>query len=325
MTSEILIIVGRLNAGWRMIDAEADYLAGTWRVCPRCRGDPGEEVSGVIEPGTKRVEGQINGPKCQVERIITMTEQQTVEWTAPAPRTVVDIARDLRDADDRLRDIERPLSTPRNRLAGAIWTSDDEAYLAACRAEHIGPLEQAEAAAITAFDEEIARLQADEQRLGGGAFKPSLSAAEELRLPVALLIVKTQMETLDAGDLEQAVRTALLHSDRPTLAAYASLAGILAQRNLPDDHGARAALADARRAVEDPSSARVRQELKAAITTAQHRRFAVVDAANGEAPGSQGSYLERYVFGQAPVGGPAPQAARNVDWSRLMRRCGRAA
>ncbi len=44
------------------------YVRGTWRTCTRCRDGPGDEVSGAIEPGTKRLEGQINGPKCQPER-----------------------------------------------------------------------------------------------------------------------------------------------------------------------------------------------------------------------------------------------------------------
>ena len=34
------------------------YRRGDWRTCTRCRDGPGEEVSGAIEPGTKRLEGQ---------------------------------------------------------------------------------------------------------------------------------------------------------------------------------------------------------------------------------------------------------------------------
>lgn len=36
--------------------------------CTRCRDGPTGEVSGAIEPGTKRLEGQINSPKCQVAK-----------------------------------------------------------------------------------------------------------------------------------------------------------------------------------------------------------------------------------------------------------------
>ncbi len=252
------------------------------------------------------------------------TTTDTAEWAPPAPRTVTDINRDLHGVDDRLRDIEKPLSTPRNRLAGAISTSDDTAYITAARAEFLPALEAAEAAAIADFDVEIARLEADEHLLSGSGFKPNLSAAEELRLPVSLAVAKTQLETLDAGDLEQAVRSALLHNDKPTLAAYASLAGILGQRKLPDDHGARSALADARRAVEDPAARRLGQELKAAIVKAQERRAALVTVANAEQPGAQGSYLERFQFGQQPVGGSPPPEARGVDWHKLMARAGRA-
>lgn len=245
-----------------------------------------------------------------------MTDTQptdTAEWAPPAPRTVTDISRDLHGVDDRLRNIEKPLSTPRNRLAGAISTSDDAAYITAARAEFLPALEAAEAAAIADFDVEIAQLQADEHLLGGSGFTPNLSAAEELRLPVALAVVKTQLETLDAADLEQVVRSALLHSDRPALAAFVSLAGIINQRKLPDSFGLRGALSDARDVVQDPAARRLRRELKAAI----------VKAANQERPGAQGSYLERYQFGQQPVGGSPPQEARGVDWHTLMRRTGR--
>jgi len=247
----------------------------------------------------------------------------TAEWAPPAPRTLADVKRDLQDVDDRLNVAERPLREPRQRLAGSISTSDDPAYLAACRAEHIGPLEQAERAAIVAFDTEIVRLQADEHLLGGSGFTPNLSAAEELRLPVSLAVAKTQLETLDAGDLEQAVRSALLHNDKPTLAAFVSLAGIIAQRKLPESFQLRAAISDARRAVEDPAARRLGQELKAAIVKAQDRRYAIVEAANQESPGSQGGLLERYQFGQQPVGGSPPPEARGVDWHALMRRAGR--
>ena len=249
----------------------------------------------------------------------------TTEWAPPAPRTLADVERDLDGAGDRLREIERPLSTPRSRLAGAISTSDDQAYIAACRAEHIGPLEQAEAEAIAAYDAEIVRLQADEQLLSGSGFKPNLSAAEELRLPVILAIVKTQLETLDAANLEQVMRSAILHSDRPTLAAFVSLAGIIDQRTLPDSFALRGALSDARDVVQDPAARRLRRELKTAIVKAQDRRYAIVEAANQESPGSQGGLLERYQFGQQPVGGSPPPEARGVDWHALMRRAGRAA
>lgn len=253
------------------------------------------------------------------------TTTDTVEWAPPAPRTVTDISRDLQGVDDRLRNIEKPLSTPRNRLAGAISTSDDTAYITAARDQFLPALEAAEAAAIADFDVAIAQLQADEQLLGGSGFKPNLSAAEELRLPVALAVVKTQLETLDAADLQRVVRSALLHSDRPTLAAFGSLAGIIDQRKLPDSFGLRGALSDARDVVQDPAARRLGQELKTAIVKAQDRRYAIVEAANQERPGSQGGPLERHVFGQQPVGGPAPQQARGVDWHRLMRRAGRAA
>ncbi len=254
-----------------------------------------------------------------------MTEQQTAEWAPPAPRTVTDISRDLQGVDDRLRDIQKPLSTPRNRLAGAISTSDDTAYITAARDEFLPALEAAEAAAIAAYDAEIVRLQADEQLLSGSGFTPNLSAAEELRLPVALAVAKTQLETLDAGDLEQAVRSALLHNDKPTLAAFVSLAGIIAQRKLPESFQLRAAISDARRAVEDPAARRLGEELKAAIVKARDRRYAIVAVANAEQPGAQGSLLERWQFGQQPVGGSPPQEARGVDWHALRRRTGRAA
>jgi len=254
-----------------------------------------------------------------------MTDTDTVEWAPPAPRTVTDINRDLHGVDDRLRDIERPLSTPRNRLAGAISTSDDTAYITAARAEFLPALEAAEADAIAAYDAEIARLQADEHLLSGSGFTPRLDPDDAVRLPAALAIAQAHLERFDAPDIEAVIRTALLHHDRPVLAAYASLAGILAQRKLGDDHGARSALADARRAVEDPVARRIGQELKAAIVKAQDRRYAIVEAANAEQPGAQGSLLERWQFGQQPVGGPAPQEARGVDWHTLMRRAGRAA
>ncbi len=254
-----------------------------------------------------------------------MTEQQTAEWAPPAPRTIADVERDLQDVDDRLNVAERPLREPRQRLAGSISTSDDPAYLAACRAEHIGPLEAAEAAVIAAYDAEIARLKADEHLLGGSGFTPRLDPDDAVRLPAALAIAQAHLERFDAPDIEAVIWTALLHHDRSALAAYASLAGILAQRKLPDDHGARSALADARRAVEDPAARRIGEELKAAIVKAQDRRYAIVEAANQESPGSQGGLLERYQFGQQPIGGSPPQEARGVDWHALMRRTGRAA
>jgi len=252
-----------------------------------------------------------------------MTDTDTVEWAPPAPRTVTDISRNLQGVDDRLRDIQKPLSTPRNRLAGAISTSDDTAYITAARDEFLPALEAAEAAAIAAYDAEIVRLQADEHLLSGSGFKPNLSAAEELRLPVALAVVKTQLETLDAANLEQVMRSAILHSDRPTLAAFVSLAGIIDQRTLPDSFALRGAISDARDVVQDPAARRLGQELKAAITKAQDRRYAIVEAANQERPGSQGGLLERFQFGQQAVGGPAPQQAPGVDWHALMRRAGR--
>lgn len=253
------------------------------------------------------------------------TTTDTAEWAPPAPRTIADVERDLQDFDDRLNVAERPLRDPRQRLAGSISTSDDPAYLAACRAEFLPALEQAEAAAIADFDVEITQLEADERLLSGSGFKPNLSAAEELLLPVALAVAKTQLETLGAGDLEQAVRNALLHNDKPTLAAFGSLAGIIAQRKLPESFQLRAAISDARRAVEDPAARRLGEELKAAIAKAQGRRYAIVEAANQESPGSQGGLLERYQFGQQPVGGSPPQETRGVDWHALMRRTGRAA
>jgi len=251
------------------------------------------------------------------------TTTDTAEWAPPAPRTLADVERDLQDVDDRLNVAERPLREPRQRLAGSISTSDDPAYITAARDEFLPALEAAEADAIAAYDAEISRLQADEHLLSGSGFKPNLSAAEELRLPVALAVVKTQLETHAAADLEQVVRSALLHSDRSTLAAFASLAGIIDQRTLPDSFALRGAISDARDVVQDPAARRLGQELKAAITKAQDRRYAIVDAANQESPGSQGGLLERYQFGQQPVGGPPPPEARGVDWHALMRRAGR--
>ena len=69
-----------------------------------------------------------------------MTDTDTAEWAPRAPRTVADITTDLHGVDDRLRDIEKPLSTLRNRLAGAISTSDDPAYITAARDEFLPAL-----------------------------------------------------------------------------------------------------------------------------------------------------------------------------------------
>ncbi len=44
------------------------FRRGTWRACPRCRGDPGDEVSGVSEPGTKRSQARTALHFCQDRR-----------------------------------------------------------------------------------------------------------------------------------------------------------------------------------------------------------------------------------------------------------------
>jgi hypothetical protein len=253
-----------------------------------------------------------------------MSEQQTTttvldEDFTPAPsRTVHDINRDLRSFGDRLTEIETPLMTPRHRLAGAIMTSDDETYIAAARAEFMPALEEAERQVIAHFDEEIARLQEDERLLSGSGFRHNLSSAERDQLPPALTIARSQMETLPADELQNVVQSAVVHNDRPLLAAFVSLAGIVDARKLTGTHRLKATLDQARVAVMDDHARFTVTQIRETIQKARDRRAAIVDAANQEQPGSAGSYLERYQFGRAGT-----RRTHTVDHGALMRRAGR--
>lgn len=46
-----------ITCGADFTPAPDAFRRGTWRTCTRCRGDPGEEVSGVIEGDSKRAQG----------------------------------------------------------------------------------------------------------------------------------------------------------------------------------------------------------------------------------------------------------------------------
>jgi len=62
--NDLLALADRLEAKRHAApDADADaFRRGDWRTGSRCRDGPTGEVSGVIEPGTKRLEGQITRP-----------------------------------------------------------------------------------------------------------------------------------------------------------------------------------------------------------------------------------------------------------------------
>ena len=44
------------------------YRGGTWRTSPRCRGDPGDEVSGVTEADSTPAQARTALHFCQAER-----------------------------------------------------------------------------------------------------------------------------------------------------------------------------------------------------------------------------------------------------------------
>lgn len=43
----------------------ADYVTCRWRTCTRCRGDPGEQVSGVALDDSRALEAILEPPYCQ--------------------------------------------------------------------------------------------------------------------------------------------------------------------------------------------------------------------------------------------------------------------
>ncbi len=256
-----------------------------------------------------------------------MTDTQSAggaEWAPPAPRTITEVERDLQGLDSDLAKIARSLMTPRNRLAGAVQSIEDPAALRAVRDELMPPLAEAETWAIRELDRVLDRLRADEKTLTtAGAFRHDLTAAEQASFPTALSIARTQLETLAPDQIEAAIRSAIVHQDRPMLAALVSLGSVIDARKLPAAHAVRNALDDARAMVQDGTSRRTVAQIREQIATVTERRAALVTVANAEQPGSLGSFLERYVFGRAPVGGPPPRESPGVDWHRLMRRCGR--
>jgi len=46
----------------------AAYVRGTWRACPRCRGDPGEEDSRYLCLHSRPAQGQTTRPNCQARK-----------------------------------------------------------------------------------------------------------------------------------------------------------------------------------------------------------------------------------------------------------------
>jgi hypothetical protein len=59
MTSDILIEMATActRCGADHTPSHDAYLAGTWRICTRCRGDPGEEASGAVDGESERAQG----------------------------------------------------------------------------------------------------------------------------------------------------------------------------------------------------------------------------------------------------------------------------
>ncbi len=69
--NDLLALAARLEAKRHAApDADA-FRRGTWRACTRCRGDPGDEVSGVIPDDSRPAQGQIMSPYCQARKETT--------------------------------------------------------------------------------------------------------------------------------------------------------------------------------------------------------------------------------------------------------------
>ncbi len=48
--------------------SHSDYVRGTWRVCTRCRGDPGDEVPAVVLDDSRPAQGRTGPPYCQARK-----------------------------------------------------------------------------------------------------------------------------------------------------------------------------------------------------------------------------------------------------------------
>ncbi len=64
--NDLLALADRLEAKRHAApDADADaFRRGTWRACTRCRGDPGDEASGVIEADSSALDAILELPYC---------------------------------------------------------------------------------------------------------------------------------------------------------------------------------------------------------------------------------------------------------------------
>ena len=56
-----------IACGHAFTPAPDAFRRGTWRTCSRCRGDPGEQVSGAIKADSSAVEATLGPPYCQTE------------------------------------------------------------------------------------------------------------------------------------------------------------------------------------------------------------------------------------------------------------------
>ena len=239
--------------------------------------------------------------------------------TNQEPRNALTISSDVRNIPDTLKRLQAQLQSARNRLAGPLRSSDDPDYVAAVRAEMLPQLAETEARVIAECDTVLAALNRDEQLLqGAGAFTPDLTGTDQAAYPAALEVARVQLETLPPDQVEAAVRAAVMHGNRPQMAAFVAMAGLFRARNLTGAWGVLNALDDARAATQNRLGAMLVEEIREHRQTVQALRYGVVDTANSEEPGAQGSVLDRHVFG----GRERAQTRPAIDYDALSRRAG---
>lgn len=167
-------------------------------------------------------------------------------------RNALTISDDVRNIPDTLKRLRAQLQSARNRLAGPLRSSDDPDYVAAIRAEMLPQLAETEARVIAECDTVLAALNRDEQLLqGAGAFTPDLTGADQAAYPAALDVARVQLETLPPDQVEAAIRAAVMHGNRPQMAAFVAMAGLFQARNLTGAWGVLNALDDARAATQN--------------------------------------------------------------------------
>jgi hypothetical protein len=254
----------------------------------------------------------------------------TTQYETHDTPTLTTIASELRDAR-RLHDrIVKEIRMARASFDHRIHIqSNDHPLWQAIIDRELPALTETEDNAVRSLDRIIATIGDSITHLEQAGYRPGLTPAKHAEMLDLIPLVQAEFQSATAGSICASIEAALLHSDTARMAAYASLAGIIAARQFTKEPGDEAG---GRWRIEElltecrnrTASHEVRTQIAKATTlvaSVEDTRRDIVDRRNQHVPEGQriGTELERYAFGQRYQ----RPAVNLYDVNRLATRAGR--